>query len=305
MPTLIVTGVCGFIGAHVAKAAVLAGWRVVGVDRRRPAADALPPLDGFHQDELDQVEGLADLVAAERPQALIHAAGPARVEHSFRDPRGDLMAQIVPWTTTLEAVRRACLTTRVVLCSSAAVYGAPAVTPISEQAPVQPISPYGWHKLVKETLLAEYVALHGLSGAAARIFSTFGPGLDHLAVYELARKALAGDFTREGQGGETRDYLFVEDVAAALLRIAVAAPCQGEAINVAAGVEIEIADLARRIAAHYGKSQVRLETDGRPGRGKPARWRADVGRLAALGFAPRVSFAEALGLTLDWIAAHD
>ena len=304
--TIVITGACGFIGAHCANLFVREHWRVVGVDRRRPSTESTvrPVLDAFLLDELVAVDALADLVARERPRALIHAAGPASVEQSFRDPRGDFLAQVVPWTTVLEAVRRGSAQTRLVLCSSAAVYGAPGALPIDESAATRPISPYGFHKLVKEALLRQYVELHGLSGSAARIFSTFGPGLDQLAVFDLARKALRGDYTCEGTGRETRDYLFVEDVAAALRTLAILAPGRGEAINVASGVETEIADLARRIAAHLGKSHVRLSADGRTVAGKPERWRADVTRLAALGFAPSVSLSTGLARTLDWIAEH-
>ena len=303
---VVVTGACGFIGAHCTHLFARERWRVLGVDRRRPAPEASvrPTLDGFLQDELVSINGLADLLAREKPRALIHAAGPANVEQSMRDPRGDFLAQVLPWLTTLEAVRRASPSTRVALCSSAAVYGAPDTYPICETTPARPISPYGFHKVVKEQMLSEYASLHGLTGSAARIFSTFGPGLDQLAVFDIARKARKGELTLEGAGNETRDYLYVEDVAAAIRTIAVSAPGAGEAINVASGVETEIADLARRIAAYFGTSDARISATGRIAEGKPSRWRADVRQLAALGFSPSVPFATGLERTLDWIAEH-
>jgi UDP-glucose 4-epimerase len=302
----VVTGACGFIGAHCTHLFARGRWRVLGVDRRRPSPEASlrPSLDDFLGDELISIDCLADLLAREKPRALIHAAGPANVEQSMRDPRGDFLAQVPPWLTTLEAVRRASPSTRVVLCSSAAVYGAPDTFPICESTPTRPISPYGWHKLIKEQLLSEYVSLHGLTGSAARIFSTFGPGLDQLAVYDLSRKARMDQLALEGAGNQTRDYLYVDDVAAALHTIIVSAPGAGEAINVASGVETEIADLARRIAAYFGKSHAKVSASGRPAAGKPSRWRADVRRLAALGFSPSVPFAAGLERTLDWIAEH-
>ena len=303
---VVVTGACGFIGAHCTHLFAREGWRVLGVDRRRPAPEASvrPSLDVFLQDELVTIEGLGDLLAREKPRALIHAAGPANVEQSMRDPRGDFLAQVPPWLTTLEAVRRAWPSTRTVLCSSAAVYGAPDALPIGESTATRPISAYGWHKLVKEQLLSEYVSLYGLAGSAARIFSTFGPGLDQLAVFDLARKARNGQLTLEGTGRETRDYLYVEDVAAALRTIAVSAPGAGEAINVASGVETEIADLARRIAAYFGQAHAKISATGPTAAGKPSRWRADVRQLAALGFSPSLSLEAALERTLDWIAEH-
>jgi UDP-glucose 4-epimerase len=303
---VVITGACGFIGAHCTHLFARERWRVLGVDRRRPTteASAPPSIDDFLTDELISIDRLAELLAREKPRVLIHAAGPANVEQSMRDPRGDFLAQVSPWLTTLEAVRCASPSTRLVLCSSAAVYGAPDALPIGESAPVRPISAYGWHKQAKERLLSEYVALYGLTGSAARIFSTFGPGLNQLAVFDLARKGLKGELQLEGTGRETRDYLYIVDVAAALKTIAVSAPGAGEAINVASGVETEIADLARRIAAYFGKSQAKISATGRAVEGKPSRWRADVGQLAALGFSPSVAFATGLERTLDWIAEH-
>ena len=305
--TIIVTGAAGFIGSHCANAFARDGWAVIGVDRRRPAPDATvqPNCTAFETDELASADRIGEMLRRHRSQALIHAAGPASVEQSFDDPRGDFLGQVGPWTAVLEAIRLNSPQTRVVLCSSAAVYGNPAMLPVAESAPAAPISPYGWHKVVKEQLLRQYVALHGIRGSSARIFSTFGPGLGQLAVWDIARKVLKGELRLQGTGQETRDYLYIGDVARAIECIALCAPGWGEAINVASGVETRIGELARMISAHLGKPDAQFQGDQTSIAGKPTRWRADVGALTGLGFVPSMPMATALATTLDWIKARE
>ena len=258
--TVIVTGAAGFIGSYCAGHFSRGGWSVVGIDRRPAdtAAPGRPCLDAFEMDDLTDCERLCRILDRFAPHAIIHAAGPASIEQSFRDPFGDFAEQIMPWANLLRAIQRTCSQARLILCSSAAVYGNPRQLPIPENTERAPISPYGYHKLIKELLLEEYVALHGIRGSAARIFSTFGPGLRRLAVWDIARRMLAGDFSVEGTGRETRDYLYIEDVAAALLQITVAAQHQGEAINVASGIETEICQLALLIGRELGIRSIDL-----------------------------------------------
>jgi UDP-glucose 4-epimerase len=300
---VIVTGAAGFIGSHCARHFARRGWSVVGLDRRAAAVAAPVRLcwEAFEIDDLTDCERLCRLLDRFAPQAIIHAAGPASVEQSFRDPSADFSAQVTPWVTLLQAIQRTSSQARLILCSSAAVYGNPRHLPVAETAERSPISPYGYHKVVKELLLEEYVALHGARGSAARIFSTFGPGLRHLAVWDIARRMLVKDFRLEGTGRETRDYLYIEDVAAALLQIAVSAQHRGEAINVASGSEIEIRQLAALVGRELGLGGVNLAGDSMTMVGKPTRWRADVAQLRGLGFSPSFSLDEGLSATLRWI----
>ena len=301
--TVIVTGAAGFIGSYCARHFAREGWFVVGLDRRPPdvAAPVRPCWRAFEIDDLTDCERLCRLLDRFAPEVIIHAAGPASVEQSFRNPSADFSAQVAPWLTLLQAIQRTSSQARLILCSSAAVYGNPRRLPVAETAERAPISPYGYHKVVKELLLEEYVALHGARGSAARIFSTFGPGLRHLAVWDIARRMLAGDFKLEGTGRETRDYLYIEDVAAALMQIAVSAQHQGEAINVASGTETEIRQLAVLVGRELGLGSVDFAGDSVTVIGKPTRWRADVARLRGLGFSPSFSLDEGLSATLQWI----
>jgi UDP-glucose 4-epimerase len=231
---------------------------------------------------------------------IIFAAGPADVQGSFKGPVADFEQQTLPLLHLIEESRKFSNPAGVLLVSSAAVYGNPLDIPVGEKAAARPISPYGFHKLHQELLLDQYSSLYGLPTAKARVFSTFGPGLRHLAVWDIARRVMAGECQVWGTGQESRDYLYVKDVARALERVARVSPFEGEVVNVASGRETSIATLVEVIFAE-------LQVDGAPvfsGNqlcGSPLRWRADVSRLSDLGFEPKWTLEGGLRETVEWI----
>jgi nucleoside-diphosphate-sugar epimerase len=234
----------------------------------------------------------------------VHLAAPASVAESIDDPLADLQAHIIPTANVLYALRRSSPGTRVLLISSAAVYGSPASLPISEDARLAPISPYGFHKLQQELLVDQYAALHGLRTCKARIFSTYGERLRRLAVWEIARRALAGNPEVLGTGEESRDYLDVTDAARAMVCIADRAPFEGEAINVASGGDVAVAAVAAEIFRLVGLPETPRFT-GRTNPGNPIRWRADITRLLNLGCADAgASWSSGLARTVEWIASE-
>lgn len=307
-PLAIVTGAAGFIGSWCAARLARDGWAVVGLDRNwpNPTSPAHPEYDDFIIAELNSPDTVRNLIEHHAPRAIVHAAGPASVEKSFADPHADFTGQVIPWLSILEAVRLSGSSASVVLCSSAAVYGNPALLPVRETSELKPISPYGFHKLHKEMLLREYITLHGLRGSIARIFSTFGPGLRKLAVWDITRRMMAGDQRVHGTGLETRDYLYVEDVAAALARIVESAPNAGEAYNVASGTETSIFDMAGMVGRELGLTRTAIACSPAElaTKGKPIRWCADTAALQALGLNETISLATGIARTVDWISSQ-
>jgi UDP-glucose 4-epimerase len=281
---LLITGVLGFIGGSVAREAARLGHEVVGVGRAPRAPADLP----FRYAHAEGERALADLVAQAAPDAILHAAGSASVGASIAAPRDDFERAVVTWATLLEAVRRsgARRMPRVMLPSSAAVYGDPAHLPVPESAPAAPISPYGYHKLVCELLGREYAACFGLDVLALRLFSVFGPAQRRLLVWELFDQ-LAGPAEvafLQGTGRETRDYLHADDVAAAVLGLAALPRAEGgrfEAVNVASGEEVAAIEVARLLCDRVAPGKG-IECRGAPRPGDPQRWRADVTRLSSL-----------------------
>jgi UDP-glucose 4-epimerase len=297
----LICGAGGFIGRHCVSAFQQAGWQVFGAGRAHPAQReyAFPYFPG----DLSDCEYVGRTMRDTRPDRVIFAAGPSSVRESFTDPCGDFAQQTLPLIQVLDGARSSAKRPGVLLISSAAIYGNPSSLPVSESDATAPISPYGFHKLQQELLLKEYATLFGVPTCSARVFSTYGAGLRQLAVWDIAQRALQGDFTLQGTGAESRDYLHVSDVALAIEQICRDAPFEGESINVASGQETDIERLATLIYQALGLNQRPLFTGSREP-GKPLRWRANVDRLQALDCRPRKTLEQGLHETLDWIRAN-
>jgi UDP-glucose 4-epimerase len=235
---------------------------------------------------------------------LVHCAGSASIHESIRNPGNDYESHVALTHWLADRVEHLAPDCRIVYVSSAAVYGQPAVLPVSETAPVRPLSPYGYHKRLAEMILEQASALRGLKTVCARVFSAYGPGLGRQVIWEAASQALRqGEIELAGTGRETRDFLHAEDVARALFLLAVKAPAQGEIFNVAQGIEISIRDMAEQIARTCGLPSPHFL--GIPRNGDPARWCADTGRLRELGFVPRIPFEAGLKTVLDWVRTEE
>jgi nucleoside-diphosphate-sugar epimerase len=244
-----------------------------------------------------------EAVVSAAPDRIVFVAGPADVQQSVADPAADFVNQSLPLVHVLSGARRLRRAPGIVLVSSAAVYGQPRELPVKESAPPAPVSPYGFHKLMQETMLAEFRTLYALPVCVVRAFSTLGPGQRRLAVWDIAQKALAGQTELPGTGEETRDYLYADDLGEALARVVSNAAFEGEAINLASGQETPIRELARAIFSLLGASAEPRFT-GTPLAGSPQRWRADISRLRSIGFEPKTGIDAALARTIAWIRDH-
>jgi UDP-glucose 4-epimerase len=292
---LLITGALGFIGGSVGRFATARGHEVLGASRAPAARPGAP----FRVAVAEGEQALLALVEGFAPDAVLHAAGKASVGASLTSPREDFEGAVLTWVTLLEAVRRSSQRPLLVLLSSAAVYGDPERLPVAEDAPARPISPYGFHKRACELLADEYASCFGLDVTVARLFSVFGPAQRRLLVWEIFEqlRGPAPEAWLQGTGQETRDFLHVDDVADALLRVAAARGPGGraEVLNVASGEETAVRDLAERIRDRVAPGK-RIGCRGVERPGDPRRWRADVTRLDARigGFCPR-PLDEALG----------
>ena len=288
----LVCGAGGFIGGTCLPVFDDAGWKVAASGRgmlgeSRRDRPGIP----FYRGDFSDATFASRMLSEVKPDRVVFLAAPASVGQSFIDPVADFRDQTSPFIQFLECARLTPNPPGVLLVSSAAIYGNPRSIPVPERAAPDPISPYGFHKLQQELLLDEYAKLYGMSTCKARVFSTYGPGLRHLAVWDIARRAIG------------RDYLHVSDVARALESICRHAPFQGESINVASGVEQTIEHVADLIYEAVGAKATPM-FEGSQVKGNPVRWRADVQRLAALGFSPRVPFASGIADTVAWISAN-
>lgn len=293
--TALVIGAAGFIGRHVCKTFNRAGYRVVGIGIEPPENAPLAFLDGYHSLTIPTTTGeLGGVVRNNKPFVCIHCAGRSSVPHSILNPLADFRAGVDVTFEILDNLRLFSPGTRLIFLSSAAVYGDPVRLPVDETAPIQPISPYGFHKRICEELCAEFTGVYGVPTAIARVFSAYGPGLRRQVVWDLCSKMLDSTTVKlQGIGEESRDFIHVYDVSRALLLLAEGASCKAEAYNLASGSETRISELVELMRHEIGQSSC-VEYDGVVPAGTPQNWCADVSRMVELGFMPEIELASGL-----------
>lgn len=282
MAKILTTGISGFIGGSFGRYAALLGHEVMGTGRKPQSSEdwsgLYAPITGSDE--------LRDLIDDFRPDVVINAAGTASVGASVEDPLSDFRGSVQTCADVLDAVRSSEVHPLVVVPSSAAVYGNPASLPVSEDALLQPISPYGFHKVMCELLAREYAECFGLQVLVCRFFSVFGPAQRRLLVWELYQQLSGPEKTAwlSGTGEETRDFLYIDDLNAALLGLIEGFQKSDRnhvSVNVAAGAETSVLHLAEMIRDLVAPEK-EIRCRGNLRKNDPLRWRADVSRLQTL-----------------------
>jgi UDP-glucose 4-epimerase len=290
---LLVTGANGFVGEAVARRARDSDWDVGVIVRDGASPHAIVGRSYASQD-------IARVVEAFRPDAIVHAAGGASPLKSVSAPSESYADTVAPFAALLDGLRMASVRPRIVLVSSAAVYGNPHILPVDEGAKPAPISPYGEHKLICERLGREFSEQAGAGMTSARVFSTFGERQRRLLIWDLFEKVTReSEVVLYGTGDETRDFLHVDALADQLVALACADVRGFAAVNVGSGVARRIADVVDAVRQRLGSSKpIRFTGDRRPG--DPVRWAADIRKFSALtGQAPADTFETALASVLE------
>jgi UDP-glucose 4-epimerase len=307
---VVVTGGAGFIGSHAVDRLLAAGHRVVVLDDFRTGKRAnLAHHAG--SDRLDVVAcdvshgifpALAPITARHGPvERIVHLAAQVSVVHSVQNPLVDMQVNYGGTLHVLEYAR-ATGVKKVVFASSAAVYGEVATMPVDEDTPTRPVSPYGIDKLASEHALDYYAAVHGVPGTALRFFNVYGPRQDPSSPYSgvisiFADRARMGrTLTLFGDGGQTRDFVYVGDVVRAIVA-ALGDGASRVVANVGTGGEITVLELARSIVELCGGKSAIEHAPARPG--EILKSRARVDRLRdALGVVAETSLIDGLRETL-------
>jgi GDP-4-dehydro-6-deoxy-D-mannose reductase len=305
---VLVTGVTGFVGPHVARVCAEAGARVHGLGPES-AAPATPALAGWHQADLLDEASLVDAMRATAPDAVIHLAGQSSAALSFEQPELTFRLNALGTWNVLEAVRHAAPRARVLVIGTSESYGPqPEGSRVAEDAPFQPVSPYGLSKAAADALADAHARHYGLDVMRTRSFAHTGPGQTPRFVIpsfaeQIARieAGTAEPVLRVGNLEVTRDMLDVRDVALAYLAL-LERGVAGRAYNVCRGEGVKLADLVAEMAAAARRS-VRIEVD--PARQRPADVPYLVGdpsRLAEdTGWRPSRTLAETVADVLaEW-----
>jgi GDP-4-dehydro-6-deoxy-D-mannose reductase len=272
--TVLVTGVSGFVGPHLARALVASGARVVGLGIE-PGPPAGVPLEDWHVADLREAGPLARAVALARPSAVVHLAGQSSAARSFEDPAGTFEANVTGTRNLLEAVRGGAPAARVLVVGSSEVYGPQAEgTRAGEETPFAPVSPYAASKAEADRLAETWAqGAQGLDVIRARAFSHTGPGQSAVFVVPGFARQIADieagraeDVLRVGNLEVTRDLSDVRDVVRAYLAL-LDRGTRGAAYNVCRGEGVRLTDMVRRLVA-LARVPIRVEVD--PARLRPA-----------------------------------
>lgn len=299
---ILVTGGAGFIGSHLVDRLMLEGYEVVIVDnlstgkRKNLNRDAR-----FYKMDV-QSRGIERVFRKERPSLVMHLAAQMDVRRSVADPIFDAQVNILGTVNLLEQAVKHGARKVVFASSGGAIYGEQEVFPAPESHPTRPLSPYGISKLAGEHYLYYYHCASGIQYVSLRYSNVYGPRQDPEGeagvVAIFARKMLADEQPIiNGNGRQTRDFVYVEDVVEANLA-AMGKDVHG-VINVGTGVETSVNDLFRTLQDLTGSTC--KEIHGPAKKGEQARSVIDATRLRQeLGWEPKTSFREGLARTVDY-----
>jgi UDP-glucose 4-epimerase len=304
---VLISGVAGFLGSHLADAFLADGWEVVGVDNLSGGyLDNVPAGVSFHRADCNDVARMRAL--SEGVDVVYHCAATAYEGLSVFSPH--LVTQnVVTATTGMMSAAVASRVRRFVFCSSMARYGE-GVVPFTEDQPPRPVDPYGIGKLAAEHLVQNLAETHGMEWVVAVPHNIIGPRQRYDDPYRnvaaiFVNLLLQGrPVVLYGGGSQKRCWSFVSDVVEPLRRMATDPGCAGEVFNVGPDDELvsvrELAELVARLL------DVPLRCDVLPPRPREVRLAncsADKAR-ARLGYRPRVSLEAGLGAMIDWIRAR-
>ena len=312
MPKVLVTGGAGFIGSHVADLFLARGFEVTVVDDLSTGKRAnVPDSVRFRQIGVNSQE-FAEVVRESRFDVVTHLAGQIDVRKSVADPVTDAAINILGTLNLMEALKASDAQTRVIFTSTGGVlYGDFNTPPNVETFPKDPESPYAIAKLSIEYYLAYYGRVHSLDAIALRFGNVYGPRQDphgEAGVVAIFCGRILNDrpLTVFGDGLQTRDYVYVGDVARAVwLAATKPLPEKGRldarAFNIGTGKGTTVLEIATRLQ-QAARSNVPIEfAPKRPGEQQESFVEVSKAR-ETLGWVPEVSLSEGLAKTYDWFA---
>jgi len=312
MPTVVVTGGAGFIGSHLAERFLGEGWTVHIIDNLVTGKRENLPADAtFHELDIRDAKA-AELISSVKPDVLAHLAAQMDVRRSVEDPVYDASVNVLGTLNLVESVRKHSPRTRVVFASTGgALYGDNTTPPNFEDFKKDPESPYAVSKLTAEYYLAYYGRVHGLDTAATRFGNVYGPRQDPhgeagvVAIF-CGRILQGRPLTIFGDGQQTRDYVYVGDVAEAMFYAATkplppVGLLDARGFNIGTGLGTSVVDLAKILLEEAGTTVPIEFAPRRPGEAQESF--LDVGKAERLlGWKPRVPLREGLAQSFRWAA---
>lgn len=303
MSSVWVTGAAGFIGNHLVRHLAGQGQKVAGIDLVPAETAGLNDIVlGWDASGIStrSLQSMQDNTGT--PETVYHLAGGSSVGASLADPAADFAATVGGTATLLNWLRQSARGTRLVIVSSAAVYGNIHRDPIAETAATDPYSPYGAHKYAMEATVKGWASSFGIPSVAVRLFSVYGPGLRKQLLWDLSNRLHEADGAVElgGSGDELRDWTYVGDVVRAIEAAAAHAGTRTPVLNAGSTLASSVKRISTGLAQAYGYDPDRIKFSGRARPGDPFSLVAANGKLATGGFEWQVSVDEGLQRYADW-----
>lgn len=296
----VVLGGAGFIGRRLVRLLCRAGVQTTVVDDLSSGSDS--QVDGAELVVGDvRLLRLDEILRERKIDTVFHLANAAYVPPSLQWPVDDLNRNAVTTLAVLESIRKLEQPILVVYASSAAVYGDAQYSPMREEHPILPKSPYGVSKFACEKYVDLYWRLYGIPALSVRLFSVYGPGQRKQVVYDLLTRVFGGEnpLTVLGSPDVTRDFVFVDDAALAFMTLARCAPSIGEAYNVASGTPTSLATLVSTLLA-VSRFEIPVQFTGEVRPGDPLHWEGDPARARALGVKCDTPLVDGIRRTVEW-----
>ncbi|MGK0267209.1 MAG: UDP-glucuronate 4-epimerase [Maricaulis sp.] len=314
--TILVTGAAGFVGFHAVSALLDRGEDVVGIDNLNayydPALklarlDVLKAREGFRFEKMELADNAAVLALVERvrPDRILHLGAQAGVRYSIDQPFAYANSNLHGHLSVLEAARHLGDELKhLVYASSSSVYGERSAVPFREDdVTMQPASLYAATKLADELMSSAYASLYGIAATGLRFFTVYGPwGRPDMAYWLFSEAMYAGEPIKVFNNGEMeRDFTYIDDIIAPLLRILDDTPTRGhhDVFNIGGSSPVRLMDMISTLENALGMTAEKIMLPMQAG--DVTRTYADVSKLERVyGYRPGVRLEEGLGRFADW-----
>ena len=295
---ILIIGSKGFIGSHAN--------RFFSAENEVWGADVVADDKDKKYYRLNPVNTNFEAIFIEKAFDLcINASGNGSVPVSINSPVFDFELNVTNTIKLLDAIRVHNPKCKYINISSAAVYGNPPGIPVTEDMPLLPLSPYGWHKLYSEQVSREYYYLYNLQTINLRLFSVYGEYLRKQLFWDIYQKCLRSSYIELfGSGNESRDFIYIADLMEAIDCIVKRGLFNGEAVNIASGTETTIRSAAEIFCRQIDENiSVKFNKIVKPG--DPLNWRADISMVKSFGFESKTQINEGLSNTAKWLKENN
>ncbi len=284
----LVTGAYGFIGRNISRHLSENNWSVSGIGHGSWSKNEWESWGLKHWHTCDiTIDSL--IKYANNPDLIIHCAGSGSVYYSMSHPLQDYQRTADTTANVLEFIRLYSESCKLVYPSSAAVYGNAKSLPIPESAELQPISPYGVHKVIAEQICKSYAEHFDIHIAIVRLFSVYGSGLKKQLLWDACNKIRDGDLIFFGTGNEIRDWLHINDVVTLLSCAGKYASHFCPVVNGATGSGIKVSDIIREAMKGFGVNE-EPQFSSIPRTGDPLGYIGDITRANNWGWEPQINW---------------